>query len=94
MSAKIKTRPRPHVSRHRHKPKTVTKSAFEKVYWPYLPVILSIGLLLSFGGQSGALQSSFKHPTRVLDYATSMSVSGLLADTNNARVANGVAGCT
>lgn len=90
MAAKIK-RPPTSADRHRHKPKKVSKKAFEKVYWPYLPLLAVISLLLIFSGPSGALQSaiSARHG-RVLAYATSMSVSGLLADTNTARLHNGI----
>ncbi|MGA3150254.1 MAG: CAP domain-containing protein [Candidatus Saccharimonadales bacterium] len=91
MTAKIKIRARSVHSSHRHRPKGVSRRAFEKVYWPYIPVVLIIGLLLSFSGQSGALQAAFaRHNGRVLAYATSMSINGLLADTNIARADNGV----
>jgi len=89
MTAKIKTRA---TTGNRHKPKNVSKHAFEKVYWPYIPVVLITGLLLSFSAQTGALQAAIRnHGAKVLAYATSMSVSGLLADTNTARAQNGVA---
>ena len=56
-----------------------------KSYWPYLPVlaVLSVGLLLN---------SWVSHAHRsVLGYATDMSISSLLADTNQQRSANGEA---
>lgn len=88
MTAKIKNLPQ---ARHKTKPKGISKQAFEKVYWPYLPIILIIGLLVGLGNQSGALQSSLRHPVgRVLDYATSMNVGSLLADTNAYRNSNNV----
>ena len=93
MTAKIKNRSHSKYDRHKHKPRGVTHHAFEKVYWPYIPVLFVIGILLTFGGQSGALQAAVHHPTgNVLAYSTSMSVSGLLTDTNSARASNGVAG--
>jgi uncharacterized protein YkwD len=77
---------------HKTKPKGIAKHTFERVYWPYLPVILIAGVLLSIGGRSGSLSTYVHHPGgRVLDYATSMSLDGLLADTNNSRAQNGVA---
>jgi cell division septation protein DedD len=86
--AKIKT------SRDNHhtKPRQINRRAFERVYWPYIPVVLAISLLLGLGTSSGNLQAYVKHPGgRVLAYATSMTIGGLLADTNSSRSANGVA---
>ncbi len=89
---KIKTPSKTSKRYHRHKPKGTSHSAFNRVYWPYIPVILAIGLLLTFGASSGMLQAAAKHPrTKVLAYASSMSIGGLLTDTNNQRSANGVA---
>lgn len=86
--AKIKTRDK---SVHKTKPRGLAKHHFERVYWPYIPVLLAISLLLSIGLRTGSLQAYVRHPGgRVLDYATSMSISGLLADTNSARGSNGV----
>jgi hypothetical protein len=87
--AKIKTP----VDRHHTKPKGIPKHSFDRVYWPYLPAVLIISVLLAVGGRSGSLQAYMRHPGgRVLDYATSMTISGLLSDTNTARTSNGVAG--
>ncbi len=87
--AKIKIR-KP--DQHHSKPKGVTKHAFERVYWPYIPVVFIISALLLVGSNSGSLRAYARHPGgRVLDYATSMSIDGLLADTNAARSDNGVA---
>lgn len=87
--AKIKTP----VDKHHTKPKGIAKHAFERVYWPYIPVVLMVSLLLAVGGHSGNLQAYIRHPGgRVLDYATSMTINGLLHDTNSARISNGVAG--
>ena len=90
--AKIKNRSS---DTHKTKPRGINKHAFNKVYWPYLPIILAISGLLLLGGQAGSLQSYIKNPGgRVLSYATSMSIGGLLADTNDSRSANQVAGLT
>ncbi|HET7529115.1 MAG TPA: CAP domain-containing protein [Candidatus Saccharimonadales bacterium] len=87
--AKIKNR-NPDI--HRHKPSSVHRRAYEKVYWPYIPIVLIIGMLLTFGMQSGNLVSYMKHPGgRVLAYADSMTIGDLLSDTNAQRVANGLA---
>ncbi|MBI2285434.1 CAP domain-containing protein [Candidatus Saccharibacteria bacterium] len=92
MTAKIKTASRKTGHRHPQKPRGISDRAFKKVYWPYIPVILIIGVLLSMSSQAGAF-SAFIHQQggRVLAYATSMSSSGLLSSTNSARSQNGVA---
>ncbi len=93
MTAKIKHAAHSRAHQNKNRPKGVSHRSFEKVYWPYLPITLVISMLLVFGGQSGAFASSaLRHPgSRVLAYATGMSVGGLLDDTNAARSANGVA---
>lgn len=86
--AKIKT----HDGRHHTKPKKINHRAFERVYWPYIPLVIIVSLLLGLGVNSGNLQAYVRHPGgRVLAYADSMTISGLLADTNASRSANGVA---
>jgi hypothetical protein len=86
--AKIKTRSS---DTHKTKPRGVKKNAFERVYWPYIPLVLAISLLLSLGSSGGALTAAMHHPLgRVLSYSTSMSIGGLLSDTNVQRSANGV----
>jgi hypothetical protein len=78
---------------HKTKPKGVNSKAFGRVYWPYIPLILVISLLLVVGGRSGNLATAVHRPFgQVLSYSTSMSISGLLSDTNTQRSANGVAG--
>jgi hypothetical protein len=95
MTAKIRTHARTHELRHRHKPRGVSHRAFEKVYWPYLPVVIVVSAILSFGSYGSALTSKVRHPSgHVLAYATSMSVQGLLGSTNAARSANRVAPLT
>lgn len=86
--AKIKTR---NSDSHHTRPKGISKGSFEKVYWPYLPMVLLISFLLVLGNSGGGLKAAVKRPFgRVLSYSTSMSVGGLLADTNAQRAANGV----
>jgi hypothetical protein len=87
--AKIKT----HGSdSHKTKPKGVNKDAFQRVYWPYIPLVAAISLLLVLGSSGGALKAAMRHPLgRVLSYSTSMTIGGLLADTNAQRTANGAA---
>ena len=88
--AKIKT----HGSdSHKTKPKNVNKHAFQRVYWPYIPLVAAISFLLVLSSGGGALKAAMHHPLgRVLSYSTSMSIGGLLADTNTQRSANGVGG--
>ncbi|MBX4190897.1 hypothetical protein KW794_02300 [Candidatus Saccharibacteria bacterium] len=87
--AKIKTSG----SSHHTKPKNIHKRTFEQVYWPYIPLVLIISLLLGLGATGGNLQAYVRHPGgRVLAYATSMSINGLLTSTNASRASNGVAG--
>lgn len=91
MAAKIKTAGPAKHSRHSHKPKKVSRHDFEKVYWPYLPVLLVLILLFSIAAQSGMISATLKNPVgRVLDYATSMSISQLLASTNTERSSDGI----
>jgi hypothetical protein len=86
--AKIKNRAS---DSHKTKPKGINSKAFERVYWPYIPLVLAISLLLVVGGKSGNLNAAVHRPFgQVLSYSTSMSIDGLLADTNTQRVANGV----
>ncbi len=88
MLAKTKTRHTLKHHRSNHRPKKVSKQAFERVYWPYLPVVLFIAVSLVFSAaKSGYAQISGS----VLSYATTMSVGGLLSATNTQRGANGVA---
>lgn len=86
MSAKTKNRNKSARSSHKHKPKGVSSKSFERVYWPYLPLVLVVSVLLMMSGQSGALHAALKNPTGgVLAYATSMSSGGLLSSTNAER---------
>lgn len=92
MTAKIKTGPRKSGHRHSHRPKGISDKAFKKVYWPYIPLVLVISVLLTMSSQAGAFSALiYQQGGRVLAYATSMSSSGLLSSTNSARAQNGVA---
>lgn len=91
MTAKIKSQTRSHVSGHKHKPRGLSDKKFESVYWPYIPMVLLALLLIIFTSYNGVMASVIKHPTnKVLGYATGMSPSELLADTNAARASNKV----
>jgi hypothetical protein len=77
---------------HKTKPRNVNKKTFERVYWPYIPIVLAVSVLLVLTSSAGALKGAVHHPFgKVLSYSTSMSIGGLLADTNAQRGANGVA---
>ncbi len=88
MAAKIKDK-NPYASNiHRHKPRGVKDKEFEKVYWPFLPIVLAATLILGLSVHSGSLASYLKHPTgKVLSYETSQSPDSLLKLTNQARQA-------
>lgn len=62
---------------HQHKHKN-----FGKAYWPYLPLLLVVGL----GFWANNLWPSQRN---VLGYATGMTVTELLKDTNEQRIHNG-----
>src|SRR5665213_3347191 len=89
MSAKIKSRPHQTTIRHRHKPKGISGNSFEKVYWPYIPLLIFAFSLIGFAAHNGVLKSTLRHPTQnVLSYATGLSEQELLTDTNKARQTN------
>lgn len=84
--AKIKRGLKSSSHTHPSRPKGITYRKFERVYWPYLPVVLIIGLLLSFNISHGSLRSTLKNPAAsVLAYATSMQKAQLLKETNEQR---------
>jgi hypothetical protein len=86
--AKIKAR---NSDSHKTKPKGINSKSFERVYWPYIPLVAAISILLTLSSSGGALKAAVHHPLgRVLSYSTSMSIGGLLADSNAQRAANGV----
>jgi uncharacterized protein YkwD len=79
-------RSRVHEHKRHGKHQTHTKH-FVKVYYPYLPLLIIVGV--------GILFNSYWQPrsrSGVLPYATSMSIGALLAQTNVDRANNGVAG--
>src|SRR3989344_4218630 len=91
MTAKIKTRSKRSSHRASRRPKGISDKAFKKVYWPYIPVLIIIGVLLTLSASVGAVSTFIQHPDgKVLAYATSMSSGGLLSSTNSARSQNGV----
>ncbi|MBI2592131.1 hypothetical protein HYW36_01505 [Candidatus Saccharibacteria bacterium] len=89
--AKIKTSPRGRSHDHPFRPRKVSTRAFNRVYWPYLPVIFIIGILLFVGVRQESFQSVLKKPSgSVLSYASSMRQDALLADTNKERARQGL----
>jgi uncharacterized protein YkwD len=92
MTAKIKSHSEYAKTSHKHKPKGVSDSKFEKVYWPYLPIILLAGFLLTFTTKNHILASVIRHPAgKVLGYAVGMSEDDLLSKTNSQRQSNNLA---
>lgn len=94
MTAKIKNAAHRRANHQKYRPRGVSPRKFEKVYWPYLPIVALVTAVLAFGSQGGAFASAAIHKVangRVLAYSTSMSVGGLLSATNAQRSANGVA---
>lgn len=86
MSAKIKSFKPSYSHHHPYRPKGVSPRVFHKVYWPYLPLILIIVLVIGLGGRNSALQQAVSHPgPTVLSYADSMRTDELLKDTNDER---------
>ena len=61
---------------------------YHKAYWPYLPMAAIVGLGMLVNIFWGSIQQ------HVLSYATNMSASGLLQETNEERVAGGLSGLT
>lgn len=57
---------------------------YHKAYWPYLPMALIVGIGIVVNTFWGTIQQN------VLSYATNMSVSGLLQETNEERIAGGL----
>lgn len=91
MAAKIKNRFANRLTTHKTRPRGVSRRAFERVYFPYLPLLLIATSMLLIAGQPNPTQQLL-HPTKtVLAYATSMQPAKLLSDTNQARQANSLA---
>jgi hypothetical protein len=77
-----KHRPPSHAKKRHGQHHKVSKH-YSKIYWPYLPMLLIVGL--------GFMVNTFWHgPSKVLDYATSMSNGALLQETNTQRIQNGL----
>lgn len=89
MTAKIKSQSSYAKTNHKHKPKGVTGHSFEKVYWPYIPLLLFAFTLFGLAAKNGALSTILKHPAHsVLAYASNLSQNELLLATNTARADN------
>lgn len=78
---------RAHRTTGQHKPKTIP-SSHHKHYWPYIPVLLMVIAVFAVNLLQPLIERT------VLSYATEMSVSQLLAATNEQRTKNGVAPLT
>lgn len=85
MSAKIKKIQTSHSLHHPYRPRGIGHKAFHKVYWPYIPLLLMIGLVFSLGLRSGAFEAPLASTGNVLAYANSMDRSQLLEATNTSR---------
>jgi uncharacterized protein YkwD len=74
-----KPSPHPHTKKRHGQHHKVSKQ-YSKTYWPYLPMLLIVGIGI-------AVNSLWSSPAKVLDYATSVDASSLLVETNNQRIA-------
>lgn len=75
---------RAHTTRGQHKPKPIP-SSHHKHYWPYIPVLLMVIAIFAINLLQPVVAKG------VLSYATEMSISELLANTNAQRAQNGAA---
>lgn len=73
-----------HIKRHGQHQKR--SQHFMKAYWPYLPMAAIVGI--------GMLFNSLWIQPKVLGYATNMSPTGLLNNTNDERTKNGLSSLT
>jgi hypothetical protein len=73
---------RRHGKHHKHSPD------YHKAYWPYMPLAIIVGLGVVLNTFWGTIQHA------VLSYATDMTASGLLQETNEERTATGLSGLT
>lgn len=71
---------------HARAPKHKHTQNYLQAYWPYLPMLAIIGVGLLFGGVRSGSEKG------ILAYATEMSSSSLLSQTNAQRANNGKAG--
>src|SRR5690606_515550 len=61
---------------------------YHKAYWPYLPMAMIVVLGILANAFWGTIQRG------ILGYATEMSITGLLEETNKQRANNGLTGLT
>lgn len=73
---------------YRHKPRGVSNHAFKNVYWPYLPLILVIGVLLSLNAKGGTFTKTAAAPASNLISTSQPATNAYLADANQERQAN------
>ena len=79
-------------NRFKHKPRNIHPRAFEKAYWPYLPLLLVVVLGVAITAQfSGLNQLNLPGHSRVLGYSVDMSNQSLLQATNNQRINDNLA---
>lgn len=87
MAAKIKSHPKHNFKQtHSPRPKGINPKAFERVYWPFIPVLVTICLLLTLAIQTVPLHHL---GGRVLGYQTSENIGELLKATNEMRTKAG-----
>lgn len=83
MPAKIKTSRSSQSHGHPYRPRGIASKAFQRVYWPYLPLVIVIGLMLVVGGRNSALQQAAANPIPNIQLQDDrMSADELLHDTN------------
>lgn len=88
MAIAVKPKPKP-TTHHKRRRGTHQKRSqhFTKTYWPYLPLLLIVGVGM-------LLNITMSHHGGVLGYATNMTPNGLLASTNTERTQNNLTGLT
>lgn len=88
MAIAVKQKPKNTTThKRRHGTHQKRSNRFTKTYWPYLPLLLIVGVGL-------VINAAMANKTAVLGYATSMTANGLLADTNVQRQENKLAALT
>ena len=85
MTAKIK---RPLRAGSQYRPRNVSRHAFERVYWPYLPLVLLVGVLLALNVRSHGFQSVSASPSAVLTSSSTNNLNAYLTDANSQRSAD------
>lgn len=91
MTAKVKAHPFHNSSKSpSHRPRGTSEQAFQKVYWPFIPMVLIAGMLLAMAFQTGAITSYVRSPIgRVLSYVTQQDPNAVLDATNAERRGSG-----